>query len=80
MREITLQLLKDILELQAKHQTLLLRGDTKIRLDADKTPRAEIWPFLESTLDNNAFQPDIMTGDDVQDQENASMHFDRSLL
>jgi hypothetical protein len=29
MRETPLQLLKDILELQAKHYTLILRGDTK---------------------------------------------------
>jgi hypothetical protein len=60
MRANQLRLLKDILELQPKHYRLFLRGDTKTSLEADKTPRAEIWPFLESSLDNNAFQLDIM--------------------
>lgn len=55
MRETPLQLPEDILELQAKHQTLLLRGDANISLSAYKTPRAEIWPFLEPTLNNIAF-------------------------
>jgi hypothetical protein len=73
MRETPLQLLKDILELQAKHYTLILRGDIKTSLSADKTPRAEIWPFLESSLDNNAFQPDKMAYSDVRDQNTASM-------
>jgi hypothetical protein len=55
MRETPPPLPKDLLELQAKYQTLLLERNAKTSLNADKTPRAEIWPFLEPSLNDNTF-------------------------
>jgi hypothetical protein len=55
MRETPLPLPEDLLELETKYQTLLLGRDAKTSLNADKTPRAEIWPFLKPPLNNNTF-------------------------